>query len=128
MKLEYVFLGTVLLAIGGMILTWMGPEGAVVVNVVSRCVDSDNGNNVLERGFVELPQYFAEDYCDMGGQKVDSCRGRGCTIVENYCRLGKAVSIQKPCPRYAFVCNKGRCVEPGDLVEDWRTLKRPAIV
>ena len=53
MKMEFIFLGVTILALGGLILNWVGPSGAAVTDLVSVCEETDNGNNVRMRGYVQ---------------------------------------------------------------------------
>lgn len=123
MKLQTIFMSVVVLAIGGMILTWMGPSGATILQL-SNCEESDGGNNIGEAGFVQTSDFYAEDRCEINDEKVDGCRGRYCRLVEYSCSVGRPKVTKMPCPQHAFVCSNGRCVEPVEITESWLTSKR----
>ena len=120
MKMEFIFLGVTILALGGLILTWVGPSGAAVTDLVSVCEETDNGNNVRMRGYVQHNGWVGEDHCTQDRVPVQGCRGRECRIAEYLCRGGEPAMVEMPCPRFAFVCHNGECVEPGEIGEPWQ--------
>ncbi|MBI4144246.1 hypothetical protein HY486_03295 [Candidatus Woesearchaeota archaeon] len=125
MKLEYAFLSVVVIAIAGLVLTWIAPGGtAGVVNIVKPCFDSDGENDEFVQGYIQTATFFDDDHCEFEGERIDSCRGRYCRIAEYSCVVGRPSVVKKPCPTYAPLCQKGTCVSPADIKETFFEYRR----
>lgn len=70
----------------------------------NKCIDSDNGINLLEKGTTQGKYYWSfaskSDYCSRAG------------LVEFYCSRNKVQKTIKDCGELGseFVCNEGKCV------------------
>lgn len=131
MKHEHVAFGAVICValVASMIaLAPDKPLGDVLQEVeMQRCTDTDGGENVFYRGHME-GEFSGTDYCTLGGQPVQTCRGRECKLIEFYCKKPltriheEGASKAIICPPTAPVCDLGRCVDPSRATSPYKPM------
>jgi hypothetical protein len=83
-------------------------DGACNVSssINNACLDSENGINISNYGYITYNDVKYEDSCQLGSSVKDSCDGANCFLKEYYCLNGEKKVQQFRC---YDGCNNGVC-------------------
>ncbi len=74
---------------------------------MSRCIDSDGGNNAIQKGKISAVDGSGEDTCYMNGVNMADCSGAGCKVYEYYCNGDVKSTEEIACQNG---CRDGACL------------------